>query len=150
ESAQRVIDRAVDDSRRREHSQLTSAHLLLALAQAEWDLFAQAMHSARIRPHQVLRSLDDYLQRVPALPGADMRVAPTTKLVCKLALHHASRNGHAGIEPGDLLLALFEETRGVPASMLRLNGAEPATVVARLEVHMRDAELRSERLKRRF
>ena len=106
-AAQRVIDRAVEDSRRRDHSQLTSAHLFLAFAQAEWDLFAQAMRSAAVSPHHVLRSLDDHLGRVSRFPRSEVRVAATTKLVCKLALHHASRAGHVAIEAGDLLLALF-------------------------------------------
>jgi len=150
EAAQRVIDRAVEDSRRRDHAQLTSAHLLLAFAQAEWDLFAQAMRSAEVSPHHVLRSLDDHLRRVSRFPGSEVRIAATTKLVCRLALHHASRAGHAGIEAGDLLRALFEETRGVPASILREHGTEPATMVARLEAHIRDSESRSERLRRRF
>jgi len=57
ESARRVIDRALEDSRRREHAVLTSAHLLFAVAQAEWDRFAQAMRDANVSPHAVLRSL---------------------------------------------------------------------------------------------
>ena len=150
EAAQRVIDRAVEDSRRRDHAQLTSAHLLLAFAQVEWDLFAQAMRSAEVSPHHVLRSLDDHLRRVSRFPGSEVRIAATTKLACRLALHHASRAGHAGIEAGDLLRALLEETRGVPASILRQHGVDPAMVGARLEAHLRDSEVRSERLRRRF
>ena len=40
---------------------LTSAHLLFAVAQAEWDLFAQAMRDANVSPNAVLRSLDAHL-----------------------------------------------------------------------------------------
>jgi ATP-dependent Clp protease ATP-binding subunit ClpC len=150
EGARRVMDRAVEQSHRREHALLTSAHMLYALAQSEWDLFAQAMHDAEVNPHEVLRAIDDHLRRVPSFAGCDVRIPPTTKLVCKLALHHASRAGHSGVEAADLLLALFEETRGVPVSILRQFGAEPAVLVSRLESHIRDLELRNERLKKRF
>src|SRR5260221_3132653 len=53
QAAQRVIDRAIEESRRRLHPLLTSAHLFVALAQAEWDLFAHAMGSAPLNTHHV-------------------------------------------------------------------------------------------------
>jgi ATP-dependent Clp protease ATP-binding subunit ClpA len=43
ESAQRVVDRAVEESRRRDHGLLTNEHVLLAFAQVEWDTFSQVM-----------------------------------------------------------------------------------------------------------
>jgi ATP-dependent Clp protease ATP-binding subunit ClpA len=116
EAAQRVIDRAVDEARRREHSLLTSEHVFYALAQVEWDLFAATMHDAGVNPHEVLSEIDEHLHTISPFTRCEFRVAPTTKLVCKLVLHHASRSGHAGVEPADLLLGLFEETQGVPVS----------------------------------
>jgi ATP-dependent Clp protease ATP-binding subunit ClpA len=150
EGAQRVMDRAVEESRRREHALLTSAHVLYAFAQADWDLFAQAMRGVKVNPHEVLHAIDEHLRRVPSFTGREVRVSPTTKLLCKLALHQASRAGHPGVEAADLLLALFEETHGVPVSILRQHGAEPDVLVSRLQVHFRDLELRNERLKKRF
>ena len=150
EAAQRVIDRAVEEARRRQHSLLTSEHLLYALAQGEWDLFAQAIHGAGVNPHEVLRAIDEHLRSVPSFAGCECRVSPTTKLVCKLALQHASRSGHGGVAPADLLLALFEETQGVPVSILRQHGADPGVLVSQLETRFRDLELRNERLKKRF
>jgi ATP-dependent Clp protease ATP-binding subunit ClpA len=150
EAARRVIDRAVEESRRREHSLLTSEHLFYALGQVEWDLFAQAMHDADVSPHQVLRAIDEHLRSVPSFAGCGLHISPTTKLVCKLALHHAGRAGHPGVEAADLLLALFEETHGVPVSILRQHGAEPDVLVSRLGAHIRDLELRNEHLKKRF
>jgi ATP-dependent Clp protease ATP-binding subunit ClpA len=150
EAARRVIDRAVDDSRRREQSLVTSAHLLLAIAQAEWELFAQAMRHAAVNPQRVLRAIDEHLRLVPRCPGAQVHICLTTKLVCRLALHRASRAGHPGVEAADLLLAVFEEIRGVPASILRQHGVEPETIVSRLELHLRNLELHHEQLKKRF
>ena len=127
ESARRIIDRALEDSRRREHPVLTSAHLLFAVAQADWDLFALAMRDAKVSPNAVVRSLNEYLRRVPSVAAGEVRVCPTTKLVCKLALQGAARAGHPAVEADDLLLAMFEETRGVPASILRHHGADTET-----------------------
>jgi ATP-dependent Clp protease ATP-binding subunit ClpA len=87
---------------------------------------------------------------MPSFAGRDMRVSPATKLVFKLALHHASRGGRQTIEAADLFSAVFEETQGVPVSILRRHGVEPEVLVSRLSTRMRDLELREERLKKRF
>ncbi len=70
EAGKRVMDRAVEGSRRRGHSLLTSAHLFLAVAQADWKLFAQAMRHAAVNPHHVLRRIDEHLRRIPPPPAA--------------------------------------------------------------------------------
>ena len=150
ESARRVMDRAFEDSRRREHPMLTSAHVCLGVAQAEWDLFAQAMRDGAISPNVVVRELDEHLRRTSSLGFGAVRVCPTVQLVCKLALHRATHAGHPGVEAGDLLLALFEDTRGVPASILRHHGADPEALVSRFEARQRERELRDERLRKRF
>jgi ATP-dependent Clp protease ATP-binding subunit ClpA len=150
EAAQRVMDRAADESRRRDHALITSAHVLLASAQVHWELFAQAMREAGVSPHAAVRSLDEHLRRIPAGPRRDVRVSPATKLICKLALHHASRAGRSGIAAGDILIALFEETHGVPAAIVRHHGGDPALLMSRLEIHIRELEQRNEQLRKRF
>jgi ATP-dependent Clp protease ATP-binding subunit ClpC len=87
---------------------------------------------------------------MPSFAGRELRVSPATKLVFKLALHHASRGGRQSIEAADLFSAVFEETQGVPVSILRRHGVEPEVLVSRLNARMRDMELREERLKKRF
>jgi len=103
-----------------------------------------------VRPHDFLRATDDHLRAMPAVGASEVRVSPRTKLVCKLALHHASRAGHPGVESADLLLALFEETGGAPVSILRQHGADPDVLVSRFAAQIRDLELRNERLNKRF
>ena len=150
EGAQRVMDRAMEGARRLGHPQLTSAHLLHALAQVDWDLFAPAMRDVNVNPHELFRSIDEHLRRLPSAAGCESRVSQTTKLVCKLALHRAARAGHHGVKPTDLLLALFEESHGVPVAILRQYGADPHLFVVRLESRILDRECQHERLKKRF
>jgi ATP-dependent Clp protease ATP-binding subunit ClpA len=150
ESAHRIVDRAIEESRRREHPVLTNEHIFLAFAQVEWDMFAEVMRDIDQNPHTILQAIEEYLQVMPSVSGRDMRVAPATKLVFKLALHHASRAGRQAIEAADVFSAVFEETGGVPVSILREHGVEPDALVARLNARMRDMELREERLKKRF
>ena len=150
ETAQRIVDRAIEEARRREHALLTNEHLFLAFAQVEWDMFAEVMRDVELNPHTILQAIEEHLHMMPSFGGREQRVSPATKLVFKLALHHASRAGRQAIEAADLFSAVFEETQGVPVSILRRHGVEPDLLVSRLNARMRDMELREERLKKRF
>jgi ATP-dependent Clp protease ATP-binding subunit ClpA len=150
DSAERVVDRALDEARRREHVLLTNEHVCLAFAQVEWDMFGQVMRDVNLNPHEILQALEEHLRLMPSTPGRDLRVAPSTKLLFKLALLHASRSGRHTVEASDLFSAIFEETQGIPVSIIRRHGIEPEALVSRLATRMRDHELREERLKKRF
>jgi len=150
ESAERVVDRAIDEARRREHALLTNEHVCLAFAQVEWDMFGQVMGDVSLNPHEILQALEEHLRLLPSVVGRELRVAPSTKLLFKLALLHASRSGRHTIEATDLFSAIFEETQGIPVSIIRRHGIEPEALVSRLATRMRDHELREERLKKRF
>src|ERR1700752_2588031 len=93
ESAERVVDRAVEEARRREHALLTNEHVCLAFAQSEWDMFGQIMRDVELNPHEILQALQEHLRLLPSVCGRHLRVAPSTKLRVKLALLHASRCG---------------------------------------------------------
>ena len=125
ESAQRVVDRAVEESRRRDHVELTNEHVFLAFTQVEWDTFAQVMCELDLNPHEILGELEDQLGDLRRAPGRDLRVAGATKLVFKLAFHQASRAGRQTIESSDLFSAIFEESQGISASIIRRHGVEP-------------------------
>ena len=150
ESAQRVVDRAVEESRRRDHALLTNEHIFLAFAQVEWDTFSQVMRDLELNPHEILQALEEHLHVLPTFAGRELRVAPATKLVFKLAFHQASRAGRQTIESSDLFSAIFEESQGIPVSIIRHHGVEPDVLVSRIATRMRDNELREERLRKRF
>ena len=107
ESAQRVVDRAIEESRRRDHALLTNEHIFLAFAQVEWDTFSQVMRDLELNPHEILQGLEEHLQVLPTFADRELRVAPATKLVFKLAFHQASRAGRQTIESSDLFSAIF-------------------------------------------
>jgi hypothetical protein len=65
------------------------------------------------------------LASIPATSGREMRIAPATKLLFKLAFHHTSRAGRQSIQAIDLFSAIFEESRGAPVTIIRRRGVEP-------------------------
>jgi len=150
ESADRVLSRALDEARRWEHGLLTSEHVCLAYAQVEWDVFGQLMRDLRVNPHQILHALEDQMRRVRVAPGRELRAAPATKILFKLATLNATRAGRHAVEASDLFAAIFEDTNGVPVSIVRNHGVEPEMLVSRLAMRVRDFEAQEERLKKRF
>src|SRR5438128_11291764 len=110
-------------------------------------MFAEVMRDVELNPHTILQAIEEHLHMMPSFAGRELRVSPASKLVFKLALHHASRAGRQAIEAGDLFAALFEESQGVAVSILRRNGVEPEVLFSRLNARMRELELREERLK---
>src|SRR5438874_1378749 len=113
-------------------------------------MFAEVMRDIELNPHTILQAIEEHLHMMPSFAGRELRVSPATKLVFKLALHHASRAGRQTIEAADLFSAVFEETQGVAVSILRRHGVEPEVLVSRIATRMRDNELREERLRKRF
>ena len=69
ESAERVVDRALDEARRRDHVLLTNEHLCLAFAQVEWDMFGQVMRDLSLNPHEILQALEEHLRLLPSVAG---------------------------------------------------------------------------------
>ena len=108
---------------------------------------------ARLRPESPrhpARRRSTELARQPRIDTRDLRVSPASKLVFKLAHHHATRAGRQALESTDLFAALFEDSQGVPAAIMRKAGIEPESLVSRITARVRDIERDDERLKKQF
>lgn len=93
EAAQRTIERAAAEARRRGHADLTSAHLFVAFAHVEWNLFANIMRDAGAIPHSILLAVETALSESSASQNVVVRIPQATRLLAKLALNRASRAG---------------------------------------------------------
>ena len=78
ESAQRIIDRALEEACRREHALLTNEHIFLAFAQVEWDTFAEVMRDIELNPHAILHAIEEHLHLIPSIARRALRVSPAT------------------------------------------------------------------------
>ena len=152
ESAQRVVDRAGEEARRRGQGEFTSAHLFLAFAQVEWHTFSESMRDLDLNPHDVLKAVEEHVQGQPGAAGeaSDLRASTGAKLVVRSAFRHASRAGRQAIESADLVAAILDQSHEAPVAIVRRHGVEPDAVVARVATHFRDSELREEQLRKQF
>src|SRR5687768_15023688 len=108
------------------------------------------MRDLELNPHEILQGLEEHLQVLPTFADRELLVAPALKLGFKLALDRASRAGRQTIELSDLFSAIFEESQGIPVSLIRRHGVEPEILVSRMATRMRDNALREEGLRKRF
>jgi ATP-dependent Clp protease ATP-binding subunit ClpA len=150
EAAQRMIDRAADEARRRQHGELTSAHLFVAFAQTEWTLFAEIMRDAGANPQTVVMTIEAALAGPSLVDAAVVRIPQATRLLAKLALHRASRAGRQMLHPIDLFGAMLEDEHGLPAAVLRRHGIAPELLAPRLNEYARELDLQQEHLLKRF
>ena len=150
ESAQRVIDRACEEVKRRQHRLLTNEHIFIAFMQVQWDIFNDIMHEVGLNPHIVLQAIEDRLNRIKSFPGSEIEIEPSVEVAMKISLHHAARAGHKTIESVDIFNAILEEKKGISAVVLRNHGIEPEVLISRSNKLLRDIELREERLERNF
>jgi ATP-dependent Clp protease ATP-binding subunit ClpC len=148
-AAQQVIDRAIEMAHRHQHEVLTSEHLLLAFAQVEWHLFADIIGDCGLNPHTVVQDVEAHVRLMPP-SGGNLRASFAAKVVCKLAVQNASREGRQAIDATDIFAALLGEAQSAAVSSLRQHGVDPEHLIARVQTRARDLELRAEHLKKRF
>ena len=126
ESAQRVVDRAIEESRRRDHALLTNEHVFLAFAQVEWDTFSQVMRDLELNPHEILQELEEHLHVLPTYAGRvygrDKEIQQVLEILC-----HRERSNSVMLigEPGVGKTAIVE-------GLARRIEFEPDTVPVRL------------------
>jgi ATP-dependent Clp protease ATP-binding subunit ClpA len=126
ESGQKVIRRAIEVSKSRDHNFLGVTHLFMALAELESLLFAEAMRAVGVDPNSVTRLLEEELAKSPVHVGRKMGVPEPTRDLFNRALRRVRAQGRQQTESYDLFATLFADLSGTPAEILRRLGVNPA------------------------
>ena len=150
ESGQRVITRAEDEARRRGQDLLTTEHLFLAFAQAEWHLYSRVMRDLGVSPDELLSAVAGALDLVPAVTSRALKVTELTQELLRRAIQQAVAAGREQAESFDLFAAILEERQSGPSLVLRKFGTDGDAVIARMTTVVRDIELRDEKLRKRY
>jgi len=150
ESGRRVMGRAIEESRHRDHNIIAAEHILAALIEVERSLFNEVMQSLNIDPQAVIRALNEQLSVARQFTGRGMRLDPSCRTVLKLALDRARSLGRNEIDSSDLFVALFQDRDGVPVELMRRLGADPDIVLQKIITRVRSREEREERFRRRY
>src|SRR5215471_14792031 len=150
ETGQKVVRRAIEVSKSRDHNFLSVVHLLTALGEIESALFSETMQAVGIDPHSVTRLLEQELAKSPIHVGRKMGIPEPTRDLFNRALRRARSQGRQTIESYDLFATLFTDQSGVPAEILRRLGVDPGEATETISQRVRTREEQSESLRKKY
>ncbi|MDX2034047.1 MAG: Clp protease N-terminal domain-containing protein, partial [Blastocatellia bacterium] len=150
ESGQKVVRRAIELSKSRDHNFLSVEHIFSALGEVENALFAETMQSVGVDPRSVLHLLESELAKNRQYIGRKMAIPDTTRELFSRALKRAKANGRQQIESYDLFVTLFSDPNGMPADIMRRLGVDPDQATNTILQNIRSREEQSEVLRKKY
>ncbi len=130
--ARRVVVQAQEESRRLNHSYIGTEHLLLGLLREDEGVAAEALASLEVGLDPAREQVAEIVGRGQQAPSGHIPFTPRAKTVLELSLRESVRLGHPYIGPEHILLGLIAEGHGVAVQVLRVLGAPPEQVRARV------------------
>ncbi len=150
DTGQKVVRRAIEISKSRDHNFLSVEHIFTALNEVENALFVESMQSIGVDPRAVTHLLDQELGKSRQYVGKKMYIADTTRDLFNRALKRARQGGRQQIESFDLMVTLFSDPNGVPADILRRLGADPGDATDTITENIRTREEQTEVLRKKY
>ena len=149
EGGKRLIRKAYEEARSRDHNQLAPEHLFLSIAEVERPFFNEVMQSLNLDPQVVIQALETKLDQRDYL-GRGMKISEPLRTLLSNALKHSREQGRRLIESTDLFYALFTDTHSYPVELLRRLGADREMVMQKITTRVRSHEEKEEKYRRRY
>ncbi|MFL6214415.1 MAG: AAA family ATPase [Blastocatellia bacterium] len=149
DSGRKIIRKAYDEARSRDHNQLAPEHVLLSIAETERQFFNEVMQSLNLDPQVLLQSLETKLSQRDYL-GRGMKISEAMRTLLQNGLKQAHERGRRLIESHDLFVALFRDVHGYPVELLRRLGADREMVIQKIQTRVRSHEEKEEKYRRRY
>ena len=130
--ARRVVVQAQEESRKLNHNYIGTEHLLLGILREGDGPAAEALASLQVGLDPARQQVAEITGRGRQAPSGHIPFTPRAKKVLELSLRESLQLGNESIGPGHILLGLITEGHGVAVEVLRVLGAEPEQVRARV------------------
>jgi len=150
EKAFRVINIAIEESKKRNHYYLGVEHIFLAYARVETSFFNAVLSDLNLDPKHIIAFLKDHMGISQPAMGINVKIPLETKTVFRRAWEEAQQMGKNTIEPVDLFRAIFQENDGVPVKILKSLGVDPDKMVRTIESKARIYNERKETFQKKF
>src|SRR4051812_44961157 len=150
DSGQRILENALNESRRRDQNYVAVEHILKALTDEEAELFNATMRDMAVDPHSVRSMIEKRLEMGRQHVGKGFKIAPDTTDLFKRAMERARAQGRKTIEATDIFLALSQDEAGLFVEVLRNLGASPEAVIENVRSRVRIREQEEEQYKKKF
>jgi len=149
ESGRRLIRKAYEEARGRDHNQLAPEHIFVSIAEVERQFFNEVMQSLNLDPQIVLQALETKLSQRDYL-GRGMKISEAMRTLLSNGLKHSRERGRRLIESHDIFVALFMDMHSFPVDLLRRLGADREMVMQKIQTRVRSHEEKEEKYRRRY
>jgi ATP-dependent Clp protease ATP-binding subunit ClpC len=150
DSGQRILEYALNESRRRDQNYVSVEHILEALIHEEPDMFNSTMRELSLDPIVVKMAIEKRLEMSRQQHvGKGFRIAPDTTDLFKRAMERARAHGRKTIEATDIFEALAKYD-SLFVEVMRNLGANPEVVAENVRVQVQKREQEEEQYKKKF
>jgi ATP-dependent Clp protease ATP-binding subunit ClpC len=150
ESGRRVLETALDESRRRDQNYVSIEHILHAVASEEEDLFTSTMRDLAVDPRSVKLLIEKRLENGRQHAGKGFRIAPETTELFKRAMDRARSQGRRVIDGSDIFYVLSNDERSVLNDVLQNLGVPSEEVAQTARTRIRKREKEEERVRQKY
>ncbi|HTK26135.1 MAG TPA: ATP-dependent Clp protease ATP-binding subunit [Pyrinomonadaceae bacterium] len=150
ESGKRVLETALDESKRRDQNYVTIEHILHAIAREEDDLFSSTMRDLSVDPRSVKLLIEKRMDSGRQHTGKGYRIAPETTELFKRAMDRARSQGRRVIEGSDIFYVLSNDERSILNDVLQNLGVPSDEVAQTARTRIRDREKEEERVRQKY
>ena len=149
DSGQRVLQNAMNESKRRDQNYVAVEHIISGLSKEEPDLFNTTMRNLALDPLTVARAIENRLDSGRQHVGKGFRIAPDTTELFKRAMERARSRGRKSIEATDIFDALSKPD-SLFTDMLRGLGANPEVVEQQVRANVNERDQKEEQYRSIF
>lgn len=150
ESGRRVLESALDESKRRDQNYVAIEHILHAVATEEDDLFTSTMRDLAVDPRSVKLLIEKRMASGRQHTGKGYRIAPETTELFKRAMDRARSQGRRVIEGSDIFYVLSNDERSVLNDVLQNLGVPADEVAQTARTRIRKREKEEERTRAKY
>src|SRR5437763_2389128 len=150
ESGQRVLETALEASKKRDQNYVAIEHILHAIAFEEDDLFTSTMRDLAVDPRSVKLLIEKRMDASRQHSGKGYRIAPETTELFKRAMDRSRSQGRRVIDASDIFYVLSNDERSVLNEVLQNLGVPSEEVAQTARTRIRKREKEEERVRQKY
>jgi ATP-dependent Clp protease ATP-binding subunit ClpA len=150
ESGRRVLETALDESKRRDQNYVSIEHILHAVAREEDDLFSSTMRDLAVDPRSVKLLIEKRMDTGRQHTGKGYKIAPETTELFKRAMDRARSQGRRVIDGSDIFYVMSNDERSVLNDVLQNLGVPSDEVAQTARTRIRKREKEEERTRQKY
>ena len=150
ESGRRVLEVALDESKKRDQNYISVEHILHALVNEEAELFNATMHDLAVDPRSVKMLIERRLNSGRQHTGKGYKIASETTDLFKRSMDRARSQGRRVIEGSDIFYVLSNDERSILNDVLQNLGVPSDELAQTARTRIRKIEKEEEQIRKKY